>query len=341
MKARRRIIIGLLTVMSLLLSAIPVFAIGNPTSIWCGTKPPLKYVAVFENVDETGDMLFLAEGYVDYTPAPTDYDADEAFVFQVRSADNSTVLLSRPLQSYGERPISIYQTAAQVVSANLTSGSAYVLRISGNPLIFPSLVEETNMVSYTLSPDDWYDQSTSTELGNLLRIACIYIAENMEEEDAVSTYLAQSEGAQYLTPTGANLFLVGIPSLNIFVPSLFQARTEVMTSPAPAATGNYTANITALARLGPTIDRATTNIGEWLAVSQATAAGFILMALMTMLCVWLYKRTQSGKVVLGIGIAGTLPVGTFLGLAPMVLLFIIAIFIVLMTGYYFLTRGSL
>ena len=341
MKARRRIVIGIIVAIGLLLITIPVFAIGNPTTIWFGTKSPTRYAVVFENVDETGDMLFLAEGFVDYASPPTDYDADEAFVLQVRSTDNATVLLSRPLESYGERPISIYQTAAQVLSANLTSGSFYVMRISGNPLIFPSLVEGTNMTSKTLSADDWYDQSTSTELANLLKIACVYIAENMEEEDSVTTYLAESEGVQYLTPTGANLFLTGIPSLNVFCPSLFQITTEVMTAEDPAATGNYTANITALARLGPTIDRGVTNIGVWLDVSKPTAAGLILMALMVMLCVWLYKRTQSGKVVLGIGIAATLPVGTFLGLAPMVLLFIIAIFIVLMTGYYFLTRGAL
>lgn len=341
MKARRRIAIGLVTIMVLLLVAVPVLAIANPDTIWFGTKPASKYVRVFENVNETGDMLFLAEGFVDYDTDPTDYDANEAFVLQVRSTDNTTVLLSRPLQSYGERPISIYQTAAQVTAAGLVSEAAYVIRISGNPLVFPSLVESTNMVSYTLSPTNWFDQSTATDTFNQLRIACISIAERMQIEDAVTTYLTTVEGIDYLTPAGASLFLAGIPSLNIFVPSLFAVTTEVMTSEAPQATGNYTGNITALQRLGVATARGITNIGSWLGVSQQMAGGMMLMVFTVALCMYLYKKTQSGKVVLTVGVAATLPFGTFLGLSTMVLLFIIVIFIVLMMGYYFLTRGSL
>ena len=71
------------------------------------------------------------------------------------------------------------------------------------------------------------------------------------------------------------------------------------------------------------------------------AGGIILMSLMVLLCVWLYKKTQSGLVVLAIGVAATIPVGTFLGLSSLVLLFVMVIFIVLMLGYYFLTRGAL
>lgn len=338
----KKFAICLLVVLCLLLVATPVLAIANPDNIWFGTTAD-KYVRVFENVYETGDMLFLAEGFVDYASAPTDYTASEAFLFEVRSTDNTTVIRSRPLESYGDRPISIYFTPAQVVSEGLASGSAYVMRITGNPMIFSTLTEGTNMISYTLASEDWYNQALSTEVTNYLKNMCIAIAYRMETEDSVAagTYVAVSDGEDYLTTTGANLFLAGIPSLNIFVPSLFQITTSVMVAEEPAATGAYTANITPLLRLGTTISTGISHIGEWLGVSQAVAAGLMLMSLMVMLSVWLYKKTESGKVVLGVGIAATLPVGTFLGLSPMVLLFIIVIFIALLMGYYFLTRGAL
>lgn len=340
---RRLLTIGLLSVITLLFVASPVLAIANPDTIWFGTKTPIKYVKAFENVGETGDMLFLAEGFVDYAVTPDDYNAGEAFILQLISTDGLTVLSSRPLEEWGERPISIYLTAAQVTALGLASPNAYIVRITGNPLIFPVLTEDINMVTYTLGAGDWIDQSLATATANPLRNACIYIAENMEEEDGFPTpsYLTESGGVTYLTPAGGTIFVRGVPGLDVFVPSLFQVITEVLEAPDPDATGDYVAVVTPLLRLGPEIAGGLTDVGVWLGVSQAMAAGLILFGLMVMLSVWLFQKTQSGKVVIGLGLAAALPVGTFLGMSSLVLLFIIVIFIVLLMGYYFLTRGAL
>ncbi|KKK99509.1 hypothetical protein LCGC14_2632020, partial [marine sediment metagenome] len=149
-KKLRAILIGVVVIIYSLTFATPVFAAppNNPDEIWFGTKAPLKYSKVFENVNETGDMLFLAESWVKYNPTSPPGSATDYFIFEVRNAAGTTVLISRPLQSFGERPISIYQTAAQVTALGLVSGSAYVMRITGNPLWFAPLVEGTDMVSY-------------------------------------------------------------------------------------------------------------------------------------------------------------------------------------------------
>jgi len=345
MRIKRFLIIGLVIVISFLIVAVPVFAIVDPTDIFFGSNPPASFAKVFENVSETGDMLFLAEGFVDYAAPPTDYTASEAFIFEVRSTDGTAVLISRSLESYGDRPISIYLTSTQVGTLGLTSGTAYIMRITGNPLIFPILTEGVNMISYPLGAADWFDQSTATEVFNPLRYACISMAGYMQTEDGVTTYIMTSEGIDYLTPLGASLFLVGVPSLNVFVPSLFQITSEAATAEDPPATGTLAILTTPLIKWGPNVPGGTVsrfhNIGEWFGVSEVMAAGVILMAFIVLLSVWLYKKTQSGKVVLAMGVGATLPVGAFLGMTPLVLMFIIAIFIVLMLGYYFLTRGSL
>jgi len=333
--------------LALLIYATPVFAVfPDPDEIYFGTKSPVSYVRCYENVAETGDMLFLAEGWVKYDPATPPGTATDYYIFEVRNVANTAVLISRPLQSYGDRPISIYLTKAQVDALPLpfVSGSAYVIRITGNPLYFAPMLEGTDMITHTLSAEEWKDQSTAVEGDpdtNPLRNACIYIATNMEEEDTPTDYLVTSEGVKYLNPTGASLFLAGVPSLNVWVPSLFQITTEVLESEAPDATGAYVGYVTATERLGATTGVAIANIGSWLGVSEQMAAGLIMMTLMIMLSIWLYNKTQSGKAVMVLGIAAVMPVATFLGLSSLVIMFILIIMIVLLLGFYFLTRGSL
>jgi len=328
--------------LALLIYATPVFAVfPNPDEIWFGTKSPVSYVRCYENVAETGDMLFLAEGWVKYDPATPPGTATDYYIFEVRNVANTAVLVSRPLESYGDRPISIYLTKIQVDALPLASGSAYVMRITGNPLYFAPMLEGTDMITYTLSADDWVDQSVAVVGSNPLRIGCIYIATNMEEEDTPTVYMVTSEGVEYLNPTGASLFLAGIPSLNVWVPSLFQITTEVLESERPDATGSYVGYVTARERLGETTGQAIANIGSWLGVSEQMAAGLIMMTLMIMLSIWLYNKTQSGKAVMVLGIAAVMPVATFLGLSSLVIMFILIIMIVLLLGFYFLTRGSL
>ena len=52
------------------------FAITNPDSITFGAD---NYTNIFENVMDTGDMLIVAEGYVNYSTLPTDYVASESY----------------------------------------------------------------------------------------------------------------------------------------------------------------------------------------------------------------------------------------------------------------------
>ncbi len=341
-------LVSTIVLVCLILIASPVLAltIGNPTSIAFGTGSTPLYRA-FYNILETGDKLFIVEGFVDYGGVTQNYTASQAFLFQVLNTSGNTTLLSTPLTSYGDRPIGIYVTAAQATTANITNGTAYGLRIEGNPVIFPSPVG--NNVTAYLSAGDWYDESiygaTPAQRGFLdpLRIFIVGtngIAYNMQVHDGVTTYLTYVQGYNYLTTTGGNLFISGIPNLNNLCPLAFQASVETLTGDAPLAPGTYSANLTVTGQMGSTIGSALTNVGLYLGMSQALAGSMVLLLISIAAGAYLFRRTESGIVVLLLGMLVPFA-GVYLGLMPMSLMFVAVIFVVILMGYYFFSRGIL
>lgn len=193
----------MLAMLSICLIAMPVLAIGNPDetiAFGTGTTPTYK---VFYDVLETGDWLVLAEGYVQYDTTPTDYDADEAYLFELIDTDNTTTLASTTLKSYGNRPISIYLTAAQVTALGLTTGTGYIIRITGNPLVFASTVGNT--VTAQLSASDYVDQNLGVDSeppsDNLLRnfLVTVMAKHIQANDDPTVDYLTIIQGYQYLS----------------------------------------------------------------------------------------------------------------------------------------------
>ncbi len=106
---------------------LPVFAISNPADIDFGTGSTDMY-NVFYNVLETGDWLVSAEGYVYYATEPTDYTAEQAFLFELLNTAGNVTLASTHLNAYGDRLVSMYFSAANVTSMGLTVVTITVLR---------------------------------------------------------------------------------------------------------------------------------------------------------------------------------------------------------------------
>ena len=336
----RYISVSSIILLLLLLITIPVYAISNPDSIAFGTGSIPLY-KVFENVVETGDMLFVVEGYVHYVVTPTDYTASEAFLFEVINAAGTTTLLAVPLNEYEDKPISIYQTAAQVTAAGLVSETAYGLRIIGNPLIFPS--STGNTVTAYLGASDYIDQSVATDDNNPLRIFLINMAENIEANDAPAAgdeYLIDIQGKRYLTLIGGDIFLQGIPALSTFCPILFQAALQNMDNDVPETTGAYAASLNPAIQWGQTVGNGLTMLGEWLGINQALAGSIVMFVIVMFFAVFLYKKTESGVTVL-LMVAATPFMGAWLGLMPLALAFILVIFVIVLMGYFFFSRGAL
>jgi hypothetical protein len=309
--------------------------IGNPDAI------DLGYYKVFYNVVETGDMLFVAESRVVYDLTPTDYNASESFTFDVLDVGGVDSLLTVPLQAFGYRPISVYQTASSVTAKGLLVGSAYVYRIVGNPLIFPSTAG--NITTQILGASDFINQSLGVDGGvptaNPLRNGMVAVAKHMQAKDNVETYMISVDGTNYLTTSGGALFLEGIPSLNIMCPILFQSGTDIINGDTPESKGTYATSLS-IGRWGAVTANGLKAMGSYLGISQALAGSLMLFVLAIMLAVFIYQKTESGIAVLLI-VATTPFIGAFLGLMPMALAFIFVILIIMLMGYYFFSRGAL
>lgn len=327
-----------LALMGLFLVSPSAYAISNPDSIDFGTGTTMTY-RVFENVLEDGDWLVAVEGYVYYASEPTDYTAEEAFLFELLNTAGNVTLRSTTLNDFGDRPISIYMDADTVSNLGLVSYTAYGLRLTGNPLIFPSSVNNSKTVY--LAAGDYIDQSVATSINNPLRDYLIQMADNIEDYDSPSSaYITTVQGVRYLTLDGGDIFIEGIPNITTMCPTLFQAGLETMPSEPPPSTGAYALTLTPAQKWGATAAQGLTDLGVYLGINQALAGSTVLFVLVIMFAVFAYMKTESGVAVL-LMVAATPFMGAYLGLMPMALAFIFVIVIITLLGYFFFSRGAL
>jgi hypothetical protein len=331
-------ILSLLLILLFMVTMVvtPIHAISNPDSIAFGTYK------VFYNVLESNDMLFVAEGKVTYAVIPTDYSAQQAFIFDILDVAGTSTLASTPLPAFGDRPVGIYLTAARVTALSLSVGTAYQIRISGNPLIFAS--GAGNTVSATLASTNYVDQLLGVDnaipTSNMIRNTMVTIATAMQTTDGVTTYLTNSQGYEYLTATGASYFLAGIPNLNAMSPILFQNVSQAIPGDTVESTGTYALTLTPGQKWGSTVSNGLTDLGLYLGINQSLAGSLVLFGIAIALAMFLYAKTQSGVAVLLL--LGCVPfIGAFLGLMPIALAFIFVIIIVTLLGYFFFSRGAL
>jgi hypothetical protein len=351
---KRALLISATCLLALVLIVLPVYAIsiGNPDTITfgSGTGASANPYRVFQNVLETGDYFFAAEGVVYYSVAQN-YTASQAFLFEIMDTTNTTVLFATPLTSYGDRPIGIYITAAQASAVSMNGTPAYVLKITGNPLVFSS--PTGNTVSATLAPGDYFNEATFGTIPSgrgyydPLRLWCLITAANMITYDTAlgilvppNSYTAYVQGWNYLSITGGSLFISGMPNLNNFCPLLFQSSVQQLTAPAPTGTGTYAGSLTPLGQMGGTIAGGLNAIGRWVGIGGDNGGMLVLLVASIIVCAYIYKKTESGIVVLLLGIA-TPFAGVFLGLMPMALMFIVVLVVVIIMLYYFFSRGIL
>lgn len=336
---KRLLVSVLIAVASVLLITSPVLAIANPDTIAFASSGAGRY-KVFENVQETGDMLFVAESYIHYASEPDDYTASEAFSFQLLNVAGDTVLLQTAITDYEDTVISIYQTAAQVLAnADLSSGTLYNLRIAGNPAMFGAPTEGTNMATKPLTADDWLDQSEYSGVDSWLYTFCITVVANIETSSG-ATHTAQVGGVTYLDASGATLFLAGIPSLNVFLPEIFLTAAAPMTAEDPEHAGALQTATTPTAMLGTNIARSVTDMADFMGVSS-TAAGIIIAAILGFILLpTVYFTTRNGTLSM-VTASFFIVICGFLGLFPLAIAFIIAGVVLILTGFLFWGKISI
>ena len=327
--------------------AMPVYAtVANPDAIAFGAPTSISpYYRAFYNVYQTGDMLFMAESYVHYASYTGIPPSNTAFLFELLSPDDSTVLASTPLWSYEDKPVSIYLTPAQVITLGLTVNSAYGLRITGNPLIFSTLAYGAggNMVITHLSgSSDWFNQLLdTTDILTPLRSFGLHIMTNLQVNDVPSdAYITTISGVTYVTTVGSSIILSGVTGLETWCPLLFQFSVASIQNVTPPSSGAYAAQLNPTGQLGVVTYNGFKYFGLWLGLgSNGVMAGGIIYILLTLgAIVWMATKIQS-PLVLPIGTVGMITIGAFLGFIPLALLFMVLALITILTAIYFFTRG--
>lgn len=327
-----------LAVLLIILSVMPALAIINPDSISFASSGAGRY-KVFENVHETGDMLFVAESYIPYTITPTDYTASEAFSFQILNVAGDTVLLQTAITDYEDTIISIYQTAAQVITAGLFSDTLYKFRLTGNPSIFGVTVEGVNMATRPLTAADWVDQSEFSGIESWLYSFLISVVTNIETSSG-EDHTAEVGGVTYLDASGATIFLAGIPSLNVFLPEIFLTVASPMTATDPVSTGAYQTTLNPVSQLGATIGASVANMSTFMGVSTTTA-GIILSSFLSFIFLpVIYLKTRDGTLTMICASLFIVFCG-YIGLFPLAIAFIIAGVILILTAFLFWGRISI
>jgi len=311
----KRILVGMgVGVLGLLLVVVPVFAlVGNPTVINVGD------IFVFRDVAVSGDQLYFVRYSVTYPVTPGE-PASNYFLMAIYGTDGTTLLYTRPLNYYQENIISIYLSPAQA----LTWGSAYVIKIMGNPGIFSPLIEGTNMRTRTLGPSDFREAS---DLGPYMVAQATILQTNWG-----ITLLVNG----LLNATGSTFFSQAVPGLSAMVPTIFQ--TSIYYTPIPASSGNLSYETSTQARRGPKLASALNETAS--GVFGASGSWFGVFAAAMLMGVFggiVFPMTRNpGWVLLGAGF--TLALSMWIGLIVMSVFGIIVAIVLILASIYLLSN---
>jgi hypothetical protein len=185
------------------------------------TSPLIVSVNVFRNYATTGDVLFVAEINCTYPPYYPIQDPKDYFQVQLLDINGVTILGASYLAYWGDRPESIYFSPT-FVTANITWGSAYYIRLKG------VTTTENISVTHLITSAEWkgYDLTN-------LDAWCISTAKNMEIVDGVTvgTYVtAVTSQGEVITDVAGAYFTIGIPGIGTIRPKLFTTAQIIPTA---------------------------------------------------------------------------------------------------------------
>lgn len=205
----RKILAFLMGIVALVSFSVPAYAINPPS----GTMT-IDNVSVYGSVIEANDQLYLITFNIPYSTYPTE-TAYDAYLVRVFSSANVNVgaaqLYNNQLfhNGYGKGAISVYFSAADVVSNTLTWGSAVTINLEGNPAL-----SWNGSIPLAQSPITSWNLNGANALG----VRVLFLASQFGSAWGVS--LASNS---VLTSDGENYFTAIIPNLRTISPTIFSS----------------------------------------------------------------------------------------------------------------------
>jgi hypothetical protein len=187
--------------------------------------------AVFTDYLETGDMLFTAEVYNKYTNYYPNEESGKWFTMEILDPTGATILGASPLSNWGDRPSSVYYSAANVTAMSMVYGDDYYVRIIAHD------IAGTPSDQYQLQDRDWNGIDKDS-----LDYWCIACAINMEQtDDMIGQYITvvTDVNSLVITEKAGGYFTKGIPGIGQVRPNLISTSTEKAQFTTGIATSDY------------------------------------------------------------------------------------------------------
>lgn len=260
-RASRASLSVLLAIILLLSPAIPALADqANPDSTPTISGGHLG-VNAYRYLLESGDVGFLVYANIPYATTPTTPE-NEAFIWQLLSTDGSTVIgqttgFPYHTSGYGYNVFWFYFSAAD----NVTWGSAYILRLTGNPDIFTT----PPTYDFVLQASDYTSSTTQADNQAELELRIIEISQDLYTRwslTATTTLLRESEAGTRLSTLGESFWRGAVYGCQAFAPGVFEFGTLTITTTSHMGGTAYADNLSSQ------------YTGTWIATSMQGGADF-------------------------------------------------------------------
>jgi len=300
----------LLVAIVLIVLALPVLAIGDPSSI------SIESVRVFQNIFALGDRLVVIEEKVMYTPDPPEWPED---AYTVGIYSEAVQKFSRPLSYYDHSASSIYVSPSE----NLTWEGPYSVKVYGNPSYFPPLTEGLNMKTMALSGGNWISGGESTS-----RIYLGVWVLALAEEFHTSWGIAMLTASGKLNAVAAAFFEEVIPGLQSVCPTIFEVASSYLPTDSTTFTKSYETDL--LSRAGAHLTATLAGISGVTGIPVMLVGGILLGIMFFVLAGRIFTATGNPGLAIGVGlpfifagnIIGLLPLSiTFIGIALVLVVF--------------------
>lgn len=230
-----------------MLPATPCYADTDDPS----STPTVVQFNMYQNLIEDGDMLLLIYADIPYSPIP-DTPVTETFIWRMFDTDNVTELGdtvgfaynvgAHQDDGYGFNVYSMYWSEA-VVTANLTWGTVYPVRLSGNPAVFDTPPE----YNYIISTSDYSSETTQAAAQLELAERVLTLAADLDIKwglSSIYSLLEEEEAGAILSIFGQAFFRGAIYGLQAMAPVAFPVEIRVLDVEARTWDPEYSENVT-------------------------------------------------------------------------------------------------
>ena len=240
---RLRLGIVLATIAVFILGAAPVYAdTANPDS-----TPTIEQMNFYQNSIESGDITLIIYANVPYASLPST-PASRTFIWRLIDEDGvtelgSTVGLDFNDDGYGYNVYSMYFSASEVTALGIVWGTAYTVRLSGNPSVF----DTPPIYNYAVVAGDYSSETVQATVQAEIATRIIDLGTALNIRWGLSadeSLILENETTTVLSTIGESFFRGAIHGVQAMAPGAFSIVVRAIDIDAREWDPEYSSNVT-------------------------------------------------------------------------------------------------